>query len=89
VEVNRSAAALLGALCQRAGLAGPVVAERLDDPSVGGDMDFRHHREGSSAMTPDWHGARWRLTFAEPVRGSLAPGFNRHYGLGLFRPVKD
>ncbi len=86
---NRSASAMLGALCQRAGLPGPVTAERLDDPSVGGDTDFRHHREGSAASTPDRHGARWRITFAEPVWGPVVLGFNRHYGLGLFRPTDD
>jgi len=48
-------------------------------------IHFHRFRSKRGLTQPDTHGSFWRLTFAEPVAGSLALGFACHFGLGLFR----
>jgi len=80
--------------CRERGIAEPVAVESFDEVGVGGDrkrraVHFHRFRSRRGLHQPDRVGGFWRLTFADPVEGPLAFGFACHYGLGLFRPMRQ
>lgn len=84
--------AALKALARRQGLPPIIDAVAVARVTIAGahlrPVDFEWLRPRSpTPLPPDKEGSFWRLTFAEPITGPVALGYNRHYGLGLFRPV--
>ncbi len=80
--------------CRERGIAEPVAVESFDEVGVGRDrkrraVHFHRFRSRRVLHQPDRVGGFWRLTFADPVEGPLALGFACHYGLGLFRPMRQ
>lgn len=76
------------------GLPEPVGLESCAEVKAGRSrmrrpIHFRRFRSRRGLDQPDRLGSFWRLTFAEPLAGPLALGFACHFGLGLFRPVRD
>ncbi len=73
--------------CERAGLPAPVVVEPVW-PSCGVPENwFLPHVKGRPEELRGRLGGYWRLVFPTAVWGPIALGFNRHYGMGVFRPV--
>jgi len=52
-------------------------------------LHFHRFRRKRGLLQPDTLGRLLEIRFAAPVRGPLALGFARHFGLGLFVPAAD
>lgn len=52
-------------------------------------VHFHRFRSKRGLRQPDSRGSMAMITFTEPMAGPLALGFGCHYGLGVFRPVRD
>lgn len=50
---------------------------------------FHRRRSKCDLVQPDTRGSFRRIEFAQPVRGPIALGFGCHFGLGMFRAVKN
>jgi CRISPR-associated protein Csb2 len=73
--------------CGYAGLPEPVSVQMTRVPQVPGAVDLPPaftQRKGDPAR-PYSH---LRLVFAEPIRGPIAVGRGRHFGLGLLAPLR-
>ncbi len=80
--------------CRERGIPEPVAIEAFDEVNIGKNLNrrpihFHRFRSRRGLHQPDRVGGFWRLTFADPVEGPLALGFACHYGLGLFRPMRQ
>lgn len=77
----------VGRELQQLGLTADVEVAALGPSWTGVHLPRRDRRHPSE--TPKRRGFALRLKFARPVAGPIALGHSSHYGLGLFRPVKD
>ena len=85
---DKSPAALVKSMCAHFGLPDPVDFAFSPESFAPGVP----HAGNFIVRRPHWrplpHG-HLRLVFAEPVRGPIALGSCRHYGLGLMMPLPD
>lgn len=78
--------------CRVRGIPEPVAIDAFDEVDIGKGrkrrpIHFHRFRNRRGLTQPDRIGSFQRLTFSEPITGTLALGFGCHYGLGLFRPM--
>ncbi len=78
--------------CRERGIPEPVGIETFHEVDIGKGrkrrpIHFHRFRSRRGLTQPDRVGSFQRLTFPEPIAGSLALGFGCHFGLGLFRPM--
>lgn len=79
--------------CERVGLPRPQTICLRSDATVSGGLPvkaFPAYPPGSQRVgSPRRLKVHAEIVFAEPVRGPLVLGAGRHYGLGLFKPLKE
>ena len=85
-----SQADMLRRECRERGLPPPLAIDAAgDDDGACERAAAPRWRWRRSTPPGDGKGTRWRLVFGAPVPGPLALGYGCHFGLGLFRAVRD
>ncbi|MGC8887891.1 MAG: type I-G CRISPR-associated protein Csb2 [Verrucomicrobiia bacterium] len=76
-----------------AGLPAPLKIEQNKSVTLRGRrinwLEFRTYRTRGGGVSSGQPPVSFSITFPEKVRGPLAFGYGAHFGLGLFRPVKN